>query len=140
MWTYEPELLDDPDDGPLWRVRLRIGDTDAEKPQLQDEEIRNFLDEASGSVSRAALIAAKHLVAKYARAVDKWVGDLKILASQRHRAYLQLVEELQPASGLFGVPSAGGIRISDKDSMEANDDLVVPSFRRGDMDNTGGDL
>lgn len=140
MWTYDPALLDDPDDGPLFRVRLRIGDTDAEKPQLEDEEILEFLDEASGSVARASLIAAQHLASKYARYVDKWVGDLKILASQRHRAYLKLIEELQPTAGALGVPYAGGIRVSDKENTEANDDLVVPSFRRGDMDNTEGDL
>lgn len=135
-WTYDPADLDDP----IYAVRLTIGDTNPNDPQMQDEEIQSLLDLTGNSVASASAKAARALAARYARSVDKWVGDLKILASQRQRHYLNLSEELEGASALgHGVPSAGGIRVSQKESMEANDDLVQPFFRRGMHDNRESD-
>lgn len=131
-WTYDSSALD----VPLNAVRLLIGDTDSAAPQLQDEEIQTFIDTTDSSAAAAAL-AARALAAKYSRSVDKWVGDLKILASQRHRHYLLLVEKLESQGGVHGVPSAGGIRVSEKDAQSTNDDLVSPFFRRGMHDNLG---
>jgi hypothetical protein len=67
------------------------------------------------------------------------VGDLKILASQKHEAYLRLAEELATApvgaenagAGIF----AGAIRISQKETVEGDSNRTVPSFKRGLMDN-----
>lgn len=130
-WTYNIALLSQPRN----LLRLLIGDTNSADPQLQDEELDKFLAD-SDSVQRAAVKAARALQSRYARAVDKWVGDLKILASQRARAYQLLAEKLEGGSGLGGVPSAGGIRVSSKTTIEDDADLVGPSFRRGMFDNT----
>lgn len=130
-WTYDAEDMTIP----LNRVRLMVGDTNASDPQLSDEELQLFID-SSDTDRGAAVLAARALAAKYARSVDKWVGDLKILASQRHRAYQALVEELTPTGGsINGIPSAGGIRYSSKEEILADTDLVVPSFYRGVHDN-----
>lgn len=135
-WTYDPSALDDP----VNAVRLTIGDTNPSDQQLQDEEIQSLLDISGNSVESASAKAARALAAKYARSVDKWVGDLKILASQRQLHYLKLQETLEGRSALGnGVPSAGGIRISQKEAQEENDDLVQPFFRRGMHDNRGGE-
>lgn len=131
-WTYTPDDLTDP----VNRVRLMIGDTNEADKQLYDEEIQTFLDSTSSELGAAGL-AARALAGRYARAVDKWVGDLKLLASQRYRHYLDLVENLSGASATIrGMPFAGGIRYSGKQAIEENDDLVVPSFRIGMHDNT----
>lgn len=129
-WTYESTQLD----VPLYQVRLKLGDIDRSDQQLQDEEITRFLAETD-SVDGATLLAAKALAARYARSVDKWVGDLKILASQRHRSYLELVKALTGKASIHAVPSAGGVFQSEKESLEANSDLVTPFFRRGLHDN-----
>lgn len=132
MWTYDPNDLT----APLNKVRLLVGDTNENDQQLQDEEITDFLTEA-GSATGAAVLAVRALAAMYARQADKWVGDLKILASQKHRNYLDLEKSLVARYSAFGYPSAGGIRVSDKESITENDDLVKPSFRRNLHDYEG---
>ena len=135
-WTYDPADLVDP----INAVRLTIGDTNPNDQQMQDEEIQSLLDLTGNSVASASAKAARALAAKYARSVDKWVGDLKILANQRQRHYLLLQETLEGTSSLRnGVPSAGGIRVSQKDAQEADDDLVQPFFKRGMHDNREAD-
>lgn len=130
-WTYDPTDLSADKD----RVRFKIGDTNSADPQLEDEEILYLLD-LTGSVDGAVKRAAEALAFKYARQADKWVGDLKILASQKSRAYRELAEGISAsASVFFGVPYAGGIRVGDKETVEADTDLVSPSFRRGLHDN-----
>ena len=129
-WTYISSALDQP----LYKVRLLIGDTNTNDQQLQDEEIASFLSESGDDPLAAAAKAAKALAFKYARNVDKWVGDLKILASQRHRAYLDLYEKLSSSSGgslTSAVPSAGGVWVAEKEAMRENTALVRPFFRRG---------
>lgn len=132
-WSYEPTELSTT---PLYQVRFKLGDTNDADQQLSDEELLQLLAE-SGSVEGAVRRAALVLATKYARHSDKWVGDLKILYSQRARAYRELAESssLKGVSSTYRVPSAGGIRLSDKEGIEADDDLVVPSFRRNLHDN-----
>jgi hypothetical protein len=122
-WTYNIELVEDKD-----KVRLLIGDTTNDDPQFQDEELEAMLL-TYGSVTATAIAAARALSAKYARQADKWVGELKILASQRARAYRELADTLAKAAvSAYGVPSAGGIRVSQKETMDADTDRVKPSF------------
>ena len=131
-WTYDSLIKTDRD-----QVRFIIGDTNADDPQLEDGEI-DFLLTAEGTVSGAAVAACRALVAKYARLCDKWVGDLKILASQKQLHYSRLLETLQTPSGasaLRAIPSAGGISVSQKTEYESDTDRVQPAFRRGMDDN-----
>lgn len=132
-WSYNVAQLAT---SALFRVRLKIGDTIAADPQLTDEEIAIFISQAD-TEDGAAWLAAKTLAGRYARYVDKWVGDLKILASQKHRAYLDLVTTLGGAARVHGVPSAGGIRVSSKETIEGDTDLVVPFIKRGLHDHPG---
>lgn len=137
-WTYDPTLPTDKD-----RVRLIIGDTLSIEPQLQDEEIQALLDLFGGSVRAAAIGATRGLAAIYARYADKWVGDLKILASQKHEAYLRLADSLEESTNIIGVgggsgaPSAGGVYVGEKEAMEANTNRVSPFFYRGMHDHRG---
>jgi len=135
-WSYNPSLVSTRD-----RVRVLIGDTDVDDQQLTDEEIAFFLS-SEGNQYAASALACRVLAAKYARYADKWVGDLKILASQKSRAYERLAEaydtQANASASFSGVPSAGGIYVADKDEQEADTSLVTPSFRRGSMDNVEG--
>lgn len=136
-WTYDAENLLDPlnDDYEKDQVRFYIGDTQATAPQLQDEEILMLLANASSPLA-AAIMATRSLIAKYSRGVDKWVGDLKILASQRVRQYTDLLTELTEQNGIVGTPSAGGVYASEKQEYEQNTSLVQGYFRGGMDDNT----
>jgi hypothetical protein len=133
-WTYDANALDEP----LNSVRMLVGDTNEYEQLLQDEEIEAFIAITDSNVSAAAL-AARALSAKYARSVDKWVGDLKILASQKQRQFLHLYEQLTLTASSHGVPSAGGIRVSQKEAQAGDGDLVSPAFRIGMHDNIGSE-
>jgi hypothetical protein len=124
-WTYDPDITTDRD-----KVRLLIGDTITTDQQLQDGEIAFFLSEES-NVYRAAARACQSLAALYARKVDKAVGDLKISASQRQKAYAALAKDLWIKGGVSGIPSAGGVYVADKDSMADNDSIVHGQLRIG---------
>lgn len=135
-WTYDPAKLTDASDGPLMRVRLLVGDTDSDDPQLADEEIA-YLISVESNVHTAASAACDLLAAKYARQVDKKVGDLSIAASKIAEHYRQLSEELN-AQGLasYSVPSAGGIEVSDRDVNQSDDTVTHSAIRRGMHDFT----
>lgn len=125
-WTYDPSLA-----SPVDQVRLLIGDTLNSDQLLQDEEIQFFLD-ADANVNRVAAQCCKILAARFAREVDKQVGDLKIWASQKQKQYLALQEEQSAkAAMLSGTPMAGGVYTSEKTTMEERGDVVQPFFRRG---------
>jgi len=125
MWSYDPTGATSLD-----KLRLLIGDTDATDQLLQNEELTTLLS-AAGSPTSAAATACRTLAARFARFADKWVGDLKILASQKARAYERLAEQYEARGAVYAVPSAGGVRTAEKQAQAANTELVQPSFRIG---------
>jgi len=132
-FSYDPAIVTTIDE-----VRLKIGDTNPLDPQLMDEEITMLLTEAGESSRAAAVAAIDILIARYARHVDKWVGDLKILASQRFEQYTKLRGTLITGGGspaMSGVPNAGGVYIAETLSARANTALVQGAFRVGLHDN-----
>jgi hypothetical protein len=133
-WSYDATLSTAKD-----RVRLLLGDTDVSDPQFSNEELVALLT-VHGSELRTAIVGARALSAKYSRQADKWVGDLKILASQKARAYRELAETLtKDGSSYYGVPSAGGISVSDKQTAESDTDRVAPGFTRDSFPYEGED-
>lgn len=125
-WTYSG----DPTSSARDQLRYRIGDTDQSSPLLSDEELDFELAEVSGSVARAAPSAAEEILSRFARQVDKSVGDLRISASQRHAQYARTVAKLKKSLRRGAAPWAGGISVSDKESRAADTDSVEPAFSR----------
>ena len=71
MWTYNAENLSTTDeDGRKNIVRLLIGDTDTNDPQLQDEEILFALSSNKDNPNAAAIFAINAIISKYARLVN----------------------------------------------------------------------
>jgi len=129
-WTYNTALAANRD-----KVRLLVGDTLSTDPQLSDEELDAMLV-IYGGVKSTAIAVLRTLAAKYARFADKWVGDLKILASQKSRAYLEMANALSSSGALTpAAPTAGGIFVDDKQAIEEDDSLVKSTFKRGMSDN-----
>lgn len=132
-WTYDG----DPSANDRDEVRYLVGDTDTSSQLTTDEEIAYAVAEEADNLMAAARVA-KALAAKFARLADKAVGDLNISYSQRQEAYLNLAKELETRSNRSGAPPyAGGISISDKETVVDNDDRVEPAFRKGMNDNPG---
>lgn len=131
-WTYDPACSVDKD-----RVRLLVGDTITEDQQMADEEI-TFLLTTESNVYAAAAACARALAMKYARYVDKWVGDLKILASQRVKHYTDLFESLRVRGLSNATPSAGGVNVLENQAAAQDTSLIQPFIVRGRDDNTTG--
>lgn len=135
-WTYNVNLSTDKD-----KVRLLIGDVLSTDQQLSDEEINAVISMVGGSVGVAAIRCCLILSARYARYADKWVGDLKIMASQKSEAYRKLAEELEDqgttltGSRTHQQPFAGGISIAQKEALAGNSDFPPTSFSKGMHDN-----
>lgn len=134
-WTYSG----DPSSSNRDAVRFAIGDTDSTDEQLSDAEIAYLLAE-HGNVYAAAQEAVRNLLAKFARLVDKSVGDLKISYSQRLAAYRALLDRLGERQLLeHGTIYAGGVSQARKDIVEDDDDLVQANFRRDQFSDSDGE-
>ena len=71
MWTYDTGNLATVDeDGRKNIVRLLIGDTDINDPQLQDEAILFALSSNKDNPNVAAIFAINAIISKYARLVN----------------------------------------------------------------------
>lgn len=111
------------------KVRLEIGDTDSTAAQFTDAEIDYFLAK-DASVIGAAILACKALIAKYARQVNRKVGDLSIDAGERVAHYKELLATLT-ADGLQTItPFAGGTSIASKQTYEDDTDIPAPAVFR----------
>ena len=130
-WTY----TGDPSSSNKDEVRFLAGDTDFDSQLVTDEEIAYAIAQEANN-RMAAVRVARAIAAKFSRDVDKAVGDLKISLSQRYKQYVALISTLESEAAIYGaVPFAGGISVSQKDTLEDDSDRVQPSFKRGMHDN-----
>lgn len=120
-------------------VRFLLGDTIETDPQLQDGEVAGLLAQNAGSPYQAAIEGCRALASYFARQADKSVGDLHILASQRSRAYLLLIKDLEAQAMRHDAPTPymGGISVADKQIDQDDDDVVGPAFVKDMMDDRG---
>ncbi len=122
-------------------VRFLIGDTTdltASKLSLNDAEIAWLLTQQA-NVYTAAAKAAMALKTLYrTKASEKDVGDLRIKYESRVEELDSLHDSLM-AQGMkqYTKPEAGGISLSDKRLLEADDDLPKSDFYRGMHDTPG---
>lgn len=115
-------------------VRFWIEDT-AEPFALSDEEIAYVLT-IYPSPMGAAAACARALAAKYAKMVDKEVGDLKLKYSQRYTAYIALADRIEAQDGMIGImPYGAGISVADKLAVDLDSDRPAPPIRIGQFDN-----
>lgn len=139
-WTYS----NDPANVPRDAVRFLVGDTDTSDQKVTDEEISFALLEANEDVYAGAAICARALSAKYARRVDVEFDGVSHKYSQLSKSYMDLARKLENQSkamggnSAIGAPLAGGIRISDMESANEDDDRVKPAFNTGQFRNPPG--
>ena len=127
-WSYSG----DPAASNLDEVRWWIGDTDIDDQQLQDAEI-NFAIDATGDNKRAAAWCARGLKAKYSREVNIRTGadgEFRADLSNLAKAYGDLADFLEAASGEYAAPWSSAISIDEKSLQEKDTDRVAPFFDR----------
>ena len=114
-------------------IRLRTGDNTSGDELLQDEEIDALLTQ-EGNKFMAGAMAAETIGAQFARRADKTIGRLRTAISQASLAHFRLAGRLRMEGGMRVSPVAGGISVSDKETVEQDTDRVVPSFSIGFTD------
>ena len=132
-WTYSGNPADSDKDA----VRFLVQDTDTTDQLVQDEEIAWALTQGGGVYTAAALVAGT-IAAKFARMADKeTVGKVSVSYTKRAEQYFLLEDELKQKAATQNVPLpyAGGISVSDVETVEDNTDRVEPSFHIGETDN-----
>jgi hypothetical protein len=129
-WTYNSDPMNNKVDA----VRLKIGDTDATNPLLQDEEINYFLSD-NPSVQEAAIASALAIAAKFSVLTDSASGKYRENCSQKAAAFIKLAERLRAERTTVALPYAGGLTSSDKEMARHNMDRVGTAFSRGMMGN-----
>lgn len=136
--SYDPTLA-----SPLDEVRFALGDVivdPATSALLSDEEITALLTANGDSVARAALVAAKSLVARFSRLMTMSVGDTSVSMGELAERYRDLAADLQRGLARGGggaMPYAGGISRADKQRREQDSDRTEPAFARHGVGATG---
>ena len=115
-------------------VRLLVGDTDTTDQQVSDEEIAFGLSQAADDIYNASALICRALSGKYARLVDTSIESVSSSYSQRATQYAELAVRLikegkRLGSVGLGVPVAGGMSISEMQSIEDDADRVPSAFR-----------
>ena len=134
-WTYDPTTLGTTTATErLNSVRLLSGDTDANDPQLLNEEIDFSLTQTGNNVYYSAAWVARAISSKYSRLVDTELsGALSSKYSSLSQQYVKLADTLEyqgkTAGAVIGV-KGGGISVSAVKSVRDNTDRIKPSFRR----------
>lgn len=80
---------------PLMEIRFLLGDTDADIPLFQDEEITALLTANNSDVYAVSILCCKNLLAHAAQQVTHWVGPEKEVASDLYEHYKELLAILQ---------------------------------------------
>lgn len=135
-WSYNPAKVSTV---ALFGVRLLIGDTIVDDPQLQDQEILFAISQRTDLYGAAAECAG-YIAARFSRKVDTTSpGPISTRYSEQAKQYLALQSKLETSSKSRGGGAfiyAGGISISDKIDVLSDSDRVQPSFVIAMTDNT----
>jgi hypothetical protein len=115
-------------------VRLLVGDTDTTDQQVSDEEIAFALSQTSDDIYNAGALMCRTIAGKYSRLVDTSIESVSSSYSQRAKQYSELAVRLvkegkRLGSVGLGVPVAGGMSISEMESVEDDLDRVPSAFR-----------
>lgn len=113
----------------LYRIRLEIGDTDTNRPLLQDEEIEQILTEQSTFNLRVA--GCCHLICSiFAGKAEKYdIEEFSETRKEIYNRYEGMAERYAARGG--GAPWMGSIEDSFKTTTEDDTSLVSPMFKRG---------
>jgi hypothetical protein len=131
-WTYNPMQIAA---NRLYQVRALIGDVMQGDQQLMDAEINWQLTQFSNA-NLAAAACARMMAFKFARQVDIVQGQLRTTYSMKSKQYFALAKDLEARGYATSVTAyAGGISVTDVQSVQSNQDRIQPEFTLGMSDN-----
>ena len=119
------------------QVRLIVGDRYDDIEMLSDVEYQYYLDKYEGSVQRAALDAARSILAGLARLTRERTGGIEVYGSEWFKNYRNFLLDITKNPDLMIIsvaPYAGGISKSDMAVNDADPDNVCPLAWIGEQD------
>ena len=128
-FSYDETALD----VELNRIRLEIGDTDSNRPLLEDEEIEQVsseYDSFNQKVGKCFRLICS-LFASEPKSVR--IEGFSENYADAYAYYKDLAAQYELLGG--GGPWAGSIDVAFKEATELDTSLVSPSFKRGMHDN-----
>ena len=116
----------------LYRIRLKIGDTDSFNQLLQDEEILTIIGSPdSRGVASAAVRCCYAILAKLARDTDSNGAGISVSRSQKVQHYRDLIGLLEREAVLETAPTAGALDIDAAKNAAADTSFKKPIFSIG---------
>ena len=121
---------------------MLVGDNDTMDELLADNHYAWALGQVNDSIFGASAIISRAIAAKFARLADTTIEGLSVSYSQRVTQYNDMAVKFEAQAAKqgesLGPPIAGGISLSDMDSVREDTDRV-PSVFEQDMFRTGSD-
>jgi len=127
-WTGDPSA------STIEKIRWLIGDTVEASAKFQDAEITYAYNE-EGSIYGAAALCCEQLATRYADAVSRSLGPLRIDLSDKAEKYKSMAKDFRRKAYMYAQPYVGGISEAKEDVFEDDSDLKQPIFDKGMMDN-----
>ncbi len=124
----------DPSRTPRDGVRFYVGDTNRQRPLLDDREV-DFALAANPNPLIAAAVLAEHLMGKFAREADVTVGPVSKSFSSISEAFSKKAEQLRCEANKRAGVSFPAITIQGKRNLQENENLTRPAFLVGLTDN-----
>jgi hypothetical protein len=132
-------------DTPIDEVRFLVGDINPDRPLLSDGEVFYALEKKGQVVKAAAAMVARQIASSLPlRFTGYQLADYKdpngaAMAKEYRAIAARLEGEIIAGMGAIGAGGvyAGGISVTDKESVASNTDRVEPVFTIGMMDSPG---
>lgn len=113
----------------LNQLRLMVGDTNANEPLMQDEEITFVQSTAGSNIYSAAAAVARFIAAKLAKEVDAVNEPLRQMFSQRMNRFLKLAQVWEDQ---LSVDPSGAAGLSAWTGLDPGaGERSTPAFYRG---------
>ena len=125
-FTYDVDQLSS---SAMMRLRLELGDTDSDRALLQDEEIRQIIDEESNFHLRV-IACCRLILAKIAKNPESYQVEGYSESNRNMVNHYKDLIHMHSARG-GGTPWVGSIETSFKDDTADDTTLVKPLFKRG---------
>ena len=113
------------------KVRLEVGDIDAEFEILPDDVYQYLLDKNSNNIRASAMDAAKSILFALPSMVRERTGQIEVYGDQWATNYREALKLFLTNPNLYSLrpmPYAGGISVTDMTANNANADNVRPAL------------
>lgn len=124
----------DPSASDIDAVRFLVGDTNADRPLLDDREVE-FAISQEPDPNLAGAILAEHLFGLFSAKGNIKVGPVSKDYSKVAEMFKKKADQLREAACRSALPSFPATHHSTKDVLDENTDLVRPNFLVGLSDN-----